>query len=242
MSTKILFILEGEKKEKSITENLTKFFVNERTVIICAYCTTIYKMYQEIVNDQDLDTFSLLKEMKQNKDLKNFKRSDFAEIYMFFDYDGHASNANDTKLYDLLNFFDEETEKGKLYISYPMVEALKHIENFDTFSNLKVNYKANDYKKIVNSKCIRELIDLNLYNFDTWKKLIDIHLRKMNFIVHNSFEFPSTLIRQLTIFEKQVEKYKNIDQNVAVLSAFPIFLYDYYGHYEMKKRLLFQQL
>jgi hypothetical protein len=127
------------KRKKSITDNLTKFFVNENTIVTCAYCTTIYKMYVEISEDEYLDTFSLVKDIEQNKDsLKDFKRTDFSQIYMFFDYDGHVTNASDKKLNDLLEFFNEETEKGKLYISYPMVEALKHIENFDSFKDLKV--------------------------------------------------------------------------------------------------------
>jgi len=112
MSNNILFIFEGTKTEKSITDNLTKFFVNENTVITCAYCTTIYKMYADISEDEYLDTFGLVKDIEANKDtLKDFKSSDFAQIYMFFDYDGHATNASDKKLSDLLDFFNEETEK-----------------------------------------------------------------------------------------------------------------------------------
>ena len=86
MYNNILFIFEGPRTEKTITENLTKFFFNENTVITCAYCTTIYKMYTEIYEDDFLDTFNLLKEIDVNKEvLKDFKRSDFAQIYLFFD-------------------------------------------------------------------------------------------------------------------------------------------------------------
>jgi len=237
MSNNILFILEGADKEKSITDNLIKFFVNENTIITCAYCTTIYKMYQDISDDDDLDTFNLLKEIETNKEtLKNFRRSDFAEIYMFFDYDGHATNASNTKLSMLLDFFDAETEKGKLYISYPMVEALKHIENFDTFKDLKVSCNSG-YKKTVHINGIDEFKDFKSYDFNIWKKLIDAHLKKMNMIINDLYEFPTLIVEQSIIFNKQLEKYINIDLTVAVLSAFPIFLHDYYGNIELKKRL-----
>ncbi|NCB14251.1 MAG: hypothetical protein EOM78_21925, partial [Erysipelotrichia bacterium] len=221
MSNNILFIFEGRKTEKNITDNLTKYFVNENTIITCAYCTTIYKMYTDIIEDEFLDTFSLVKNIDTNKErLKTFKRSDFAEIYMFFDYDGHASNANDQKLSNLLEFFNEETEMGKLYISYPMVEALKHIENFDTFENLKVSCKDfKKYKKTVSKNCIESFKHYHLYQIDTWKILIQAHLSKMNKIVNEKFEFPISIIDQLTIFYKQLEKYKNIDDTIAVLSA-----------------------
>ena len=46
MSNNILFIFEGQKPEKLITNSLTNFFVNESTIITCAYCTTIYKIYK----------------------------------------------------------------------------------------------------------------------------------------------------------------------------------------------------
>lgn len=239
MSNNILFIFEGRNTEKSVTDNLTKFFVNENTVVTCAYCTTIYKMYADISDDEYLDTFSLLKDIDANKDtLKDFKRSDFSQIYMFFDYDGHTSNASDNKLYDLLAFFNEETEKGKLYISYPMVEALKHIESFDTFKDLKVAFdKFQGYKKVVNANCIQYMIDFNLYNYDIWKELIVAHLKKMNEIINDTYKFPTEIVDQLMIFNKQLEKHINTNKMVAVISAFPIFLHDYYGNEELKKRL-----
>lgn len=239
MLNNILFIFEGTKTEKSITDNLIKFFVNENTVVTCAYCTTIYKMYSDISADEYLDTFNLVKDIEANKDtLKDYKRSDFAQIFMFFDYDGHATNASDKKLNDLLDFFNEETEKGKLYISYPMVEALKHIESYDTFRDLKVAFKDFEYyKKIVSDNCIETLKHFQLYNIDTWKIVIKTQLMRMNDIVNDTYQLPNAIIDQLTIFNKQIEKYINKDKTVAVLSAFPIFLHDYYGNEELRKKI-----
>ena len=239
MSNNILFILEGLKTEKSIIDNLTKFFVNENTIVTCAYCTTIYKMYSEISQDQFIDTFSLLKDIKENKEtLKNFKRSDFSQIYMFFDYDGQVTNAGDNKLSELLKFFNEETEMGKLYISYPMVEALKHIESFDLSKSLKIPFSDfQNYKKIVSDNCIETIKHFHLYDSEIWKKVILFHLKKMNEIVHNIFELPSLIIDQFTIFNSQLDRHINIDKTVAILSAFPVFLLDYYGIEEIRKRL-----
>ena len=232
MSNNILFICEGENPEKKIIENLTKFFLNENTIITCAYCTTIYGIYKEILADNDLDTFNLVKNIETNKeDLKDFDRSDFSEIYMFFDYDGHATNASDSKLFDLLDFFNEETEKGKLYISYPMAEALKHIENLVTFNYLKYSYKENAvYKKYVKRNCLEEFKIFMNYDFSIWKILIVAHLSKMNLIVNDKYEFPVSIINQGLIFVNQLNKFINIDSTVSVLSSFPPFLHDYYGN------------
>ncbi len=239
MSNNILFIFEGQNTEDLITNNLTQFFVNESTIITCAYCTTIYKMYKEILADEDLDTFNLLKDIEVNKViLREFNRADFSEIYMFFDYDGHVTNASDEKLELLLNFFNEETNKGKLYISYPMVEALKHFEDFDSFKDLKVLCKKNiKYKNIVSQSCLKELKHFQFYNLGIWRKLIEAHLSKMNLIVNNYYSLPGSITDQLTIFNNQFEKYINVEDSVSVLSAFPIFLHDYYGNFELLKRL-----
>lgn len=240
MSNKVLFVFEGEKTEEQIVSSLQVFFLQENTTIKCVYGAEIYQIYQAIKADEDLDTFNLLRERSvQNKEvLDGFTREDFAEIYLFFDYDGHSSLADDNKLEELLAFFDEETDKGKLYVSYPMVEALKHISDYETFRDLTVACKKNiGYKNIVHHVGINKLSRFNKYDLDTWNALIEVHLKKANFIVHDSFAFPNELITQPYLFSKQLEKYINPLSVVAVLSAFPIFLHDYYGNDAMKKRI-----
>ena len=228
----ILFVFEGERTEKQISDNLTRYFVNENTVVQCAYCNNIYKLHKEISNDNDLDTFLLLKELPSNREvLSRFSSDDFAEIYMFFDYDGHDTSADDQKIKEALKFFNEETNSGKLYISYPMVEALKHITINNNFKDLKVEAKSNiNYKHLVSTQAKKELINFGSYTKDTWLMLIDLHLRKMNYITNGSYTLPLGIIPQNIIFSKQEEKYINIDSTVAILSSFPIFLFEYYGH------------
>ena len=139
MSNNILFVFEGEKTEDQIIDSLKKFYFNQEMIITCAYCNNIYNLYKQLHTDEDLDTFNLLKDIPINKqNLKEYKRTDFAEIYLFFDYDGHDTMADDSILIDLILKFNEETEKGKLYISYPMIESIKHISDFETFRDLKV--------------------------------------------------------------------------------------------------------
>lgn len=240
MPNNILFVFEGSKTEGSITDSLLKFFVNENTVVTCAYCNTVYGLHNAISSDEYLDTFNLLRDMEVNSAiLHDFKRSDFAQIYMFFDYDGHASNAGDDKLSELLAFFSEETEQGKLYISYPMVEALRHIENFDTFGGLKVSCEGlSGYKKVVGERSLEKLKNLKLWDIVTWKTVIESHLNKMNMIVNDIFTFPEAIVDQVTIFNHQIIKYKNKDNTVAVLSGFPVFIHDYYGNEKTKEMVM----
>lgn len=231
MSYNILFVFEGQSTEKQITDNLTRYFVNEEVIIQCAFCTDIYQLHREISEDEDLDTFILLKEKQQNTQaLSGYTRDDFAEIYMFFDYDGHAPLADDEKIKEVLDFFNEETSSGKLYISYPMVEALKHYSDSIDFKLSKVKAKENiNYKRIVSEECNKNLINFTIYDRNRWIQLIELHLNKLNYIVNNEFSLPVQNISQNDIFLKQLEKYINVDSTVAVLSSFPIFIFDYYG-------------
>lgn len=241
MSNNILFVFEGERTEDQIANSLQKvFFVSENTIITCAYGGEIYQIYDEMSKDEDLDTFNLIKERKQNSEiLKSYKRNDFAEIYLFFDYDGHSGIADDDKLKMLLDFFNEETDKGKLYISYPMVESLKHIANHDSFKDLNVKCKEKiNYKELVSKECLKDLQDFTIYKTDTWKQVVSTHLKKMNYLVFDLFEFPESIAAQSTIFSKQIEKQiSKTPPMVAVLSAFPVFLHDYYGNVKIKEMM-----
>lgn len=240
MSNKILFVFEGIKTEGLVINSLQNYFVNENTTVQCVFGAEIYQIYKEIKADDDLDTFNLIKErnIKDNELLDSYTRDDFAEIYMFFDYDGHSSLAEDERLKELLDFFNEETDKGKLYVSYPMVESLKHIPDYESFKDLAVKCKENiGYKEIVSKEAMKHLINFNKYDIDVWKEIIHTHLKKMNFIHINSYTFPSNIISQLEIFSKQLEKYITPHSKVAVLSCFPIFLHDYYGNEEIQKRI-----
>ncbi|MBD3724738.1 MAG: hypothetical protein IE891_08170 [Flavobacteriaceae bacterium] len=235
----ILFVFEGEKTEAQLVNSLSNFFFNENVVIKCAFCAEIYQLHNAISKDNDLDTFTLLKEIPQNKEiLSEFDRNDFAEIYLFFDYDGHSTLANDDDLLLMLELFNEETESGKLLISYPMVESIKHFSDKIDFKHLKVNAKENiKYKSIVNSDCDNIYQNFSKYTFEIWKFLIVNHLNKMNFIVNDDFSFPKENYNQYEIFKNQLDKYVKIDSTISVLSSFPIFLFDYYGHKKFLKIL-----
>lgn len=229
--SKILFVFEGAKKEGQVADSILKCFPNNNIVIQCAHCTTVYNLYNRISKDEDLDMFSLLKENPNNTDiLKPYSRKDFAEVYLFFDYDGHTFSANDEKLIQILDFFNEETEFGKLYINYPMVESLKHYSGSIDFKGLTVSAKESiNYKQLVNKQCSKIYIDFNKYTKEIWLVLINIHLKKMNYIATNSFSYPSDIISQEVIFLNQIEKYININSEISVLNSFPIFLFEYFG-------------
>lgn len=240
MANHLLFVFEGINPETGIIKSLNRFYLNENTVVHCTFCQDIYFLYDLISNDEDLDLFVLLKEKPENKvTLNDFNRDDFAEIYLFFDYDGHATQADDEKISSLMELFNNETELGKLYISYPMVEAYKHLHPDVSFETVTVQAKQNiQYKNLVHNHCHNEYKqNTSSLTSELWDKIIYEHLKKMNFIVYDILGLPESIISQQIVFEHQKIKYIVPNNTVAVLSAFPPMLLDYYGTEQLYTRL-----
>lgn len=239
MSSKILFIFEGIKTEKQIFASLCKHILCEtiNDAVVCVFGAEIYQLYSQILKEDEdeaefVDVVEILKqrELQRGEDtLKNSSRKEFDEIFLFFDYDGHAIGADDKKIAELLTYFDNETDNGRLFISYPMVEALKHLNEISLKErSVKCKEKIN-YKDLVQTESKHPYIDITRYTKDVWSKIINEHLCKMNYIVSDDYTFPSSIMMQDVIFNKQLSKFITPSSTVSVLSPFPIFIYDYFG-------------
>jgi hypothetical protein len=218
---------------------------------MCTYDGEIYQLYEKMSKeDFALDLFNLVKERcEENKTLlEQYTRDSFAAIYLFFDYDGHATKADDNKIKRMLSFFDNETDNGKLFVSYPMVESILHFKSSEDFKDLIVKCKGQNclnrdvckdkdickseqhYKHKVSSYSIPQLLNLNKFDKKLWINIIVSHLKKMNYIVDGEYVFPIISHTQFNIFNSQLQKYvSKACPQIAVLSAFPMFMLDYAG-------------
>ena len=240
----VAIISEGEKTEKQIINNLqTNFSAFSNKIIFLSYKTNIYKLFKEIERDEDIDIINLLKERQikanevredvQEIDVSNINSDDISQIYLFFDYDGHDSEYSNEKIRQMIEIFNNETENGKLYISYPMVEALKHIkkDNLD-INNYLVEAKTRiNYKNLVSLNTDYEnLLTLSKRN---WLFIISENLKRCLFLfeLEKSIDYAiyNNTINQKSIFNKQLDKYILKEEKVLVLSAFPFFLLEYFG-------------
>lgn len=257
---KTLFIFEGARTENKFVEKLESNFLGEKHAIKCVYDAEIYQLYRAIKSEGKFffDIVDLLKErsVENAEVLKNYNRDSFAYIYLFFDYDAHSTLADDNKIIDMLSFFNDETGNGMLYISYPMVEAIRHFKDMESFKSLTVKCKRNNcpyiyncaeqnecknephYKQFVTNDSKPHLSNLNSYTTSVWKELITAHLSKANYLVNDVFSLPLSTIDQNSIFSKQLEKHINKKcPEVAVLSAFPLYVLNYYGSERTRKKL-----
>lgn len=254
-----LFVFEGGRAEPQYVEMLERHFLGKRISVKCVYDAEIYQLYRQLKDDAFYDMVNLLKERsKENAEiLRDYNRDSFAYIYLFFDYDAHSTLASDDKIAEMLEFFDDETENGLLYISYPMIEAIRHYKDMDSFKELTVKCKRKNcpymtdcemvetclnephYKAVSASECKPQLTNINKYTKEVWQELIRAHICKMNYLVNNVFELPTKIVSQSLIFSKQIEKHiRHKCPEVAVLSALPIYVLDYYGADGLKKKLI----
>lgn len=249
-----LFIFEGSKREPRLFTTLERLFFESKEDdqrIVCCYNSNIYSLYQHYMRyGEGADIISILREIMKVRDENPFTDdmliSDFAEIYLFFDYDFHDSRYTtaeiNSHLEDMLNVFNDETENGKLYISYPMIEALRYTKILpdEDFNQYIVNRaESHDFKRIAaefsgytngwDFITINEDTSIEKYPqiYHNWKLLIHQHVVKANWLCTEDEEVHS--VSQLDIFNSQCKKYVIPHDSVSILSAFTMFLYDYFG-------------
>jgi hypothetical protein len=210
---------------------------------IITYKTSIYSLYKEICVDEDLDVVSFLKEKDDAGDLEGLTKNEVSEIYLFFDYDPHNSNANNEKIHKLLAFFCDETEKGKLYINYPMLEVFRHNyklikagKDFEVCNSLSYS-KLKEYKSEV-SKIEPEIKHIDCVI--TIRKLINDSLCFGHKLITEKFCIPKSKseIEQEKIFNKQRSLFVSKDEHpFYLISGIPFFLYEYNKETEFLKFL-----
>ncbi len=189
-------------------------------------------------DDFDTDIIEVLRESNKEirEQLMGLSRDDFSEVFLFFDYDAHQTNlgkADGGNVVGLmLESFDNETENGKLYISYPMVEALRDFKPgvcgnrnacFVAIKDL-VNYKNTSSGRSYNPH-------FKEYDIDIWKNIIDVFAMRVSCL----FGSPDTLeyeqySENINPYKIQILEYSEAQkERVFILSAFPEFLVDYFG-------------
>jgi len=228
MAETILFVFEGERAEPRLFRLIQPhFFPKEKHPIIhLCFGGEIYQLLEQLRNDPYLDLVELLKERDLGFNLSpEINRESISQIFLFFDHDGHSSLANDEDLASALELFNEETEMGKLYISYPMIESIRDVA--EGFEERTVSLDAlSSYKQEVNNRNSR--LHLKKLNKKEWLDLFKQHLKKGNKLLHQNFEFTTSAPSQTELLLAQIETFFP-QEKIAVLSGIPFFIFEYFG-------------
>ena len=250
----ILFVFEGAAREPRIFRTLQRLFYGEGEATFCSFGNNIYELFRQLKElDGDGDLVSILKENKADLP-PDAKASDFSEIYLFFDYDFQNINLSiedmNKRLAEMLEVFCNETENGKLYVSYPMIESLCYTKELPDAHFSEYIVSRSECMKCSFKDLARFFSSYNSFNFielsdlrhhktgekeiqkvrKNWLYLVQQHSSKANYICNDCNDKPGNKedISQRRIFEAQCSKYLCNNESIAILSSFPLFLFDYF--------------
>lgn len=230
-----LFVFEGEGREKLYFQSLEQaFFDGQQSRILVSFQNDIYELYEKLNTDDDLDPFQLIKELNNldpNRELlANLRRDQIGQIYLFFDMEPHDEKFDRQKLLDMLALFDNETEHGKLFISYPMIEAIRDIDDHSEYLTRTVKLgdcKGSIYKGLSATRGNQIFQDARKVNKPIWQTLITVNVHKANYLISGNCS-QTPVVDQHPIAQAQLDHFLPKNE-ISVLAAFPIFLADYFG-------------
>lgn len=256
----ILFIFEGGVREPALYKTMKYLFLSDsiKDDIIVSYCSNIYSLYQKMKEldafDEDIDSADIVTVLKeqlanspnQQDELAKIESSDsISEVYLFFDYDLKridelnklSVEEQNLQIKELLDYFDNETEHGKLFIDYPMVESIRYFkkelpdENYVTYvtdmfvgKNFKkeasetfypnlqfITFSLNKSNELKVPFTKEKELDLEKINCvkTNWLYVKELNIKKANYICSGTNDFPEIkdIINQQNIFNGQVDKY-----------------------------------
>ena len=249
MSDTILFVFEGELIEGQIFRSIEAIFFppsDGKTIIRSSFCGEIFQLWNIVKDDPYMDIVEVLKE-RPGSDIIDLSREAVSEIHLFFDHDAHSHSDKISqpdyheKINCLLDTFNNSSEQGKLWISYPMAEALKHCkkEPHNCFhdAQLKISENSN-YKNLINNES--DYLDIKKYDEFTWQYLTAVNIQRIFCLVSDRygiiseyniikkwFEKNTDIVR--IIQEKQYAKFISPKNEIVAVSPFPLFLLYYFG-------------
>lgn len=199
MSKKILVICEGTKKEPEIIQYAQKLDLLPENLQIVSYGTNIYKLYNALEKESQgypdgwdsLDIQLSVIHSARTEDEKSVLMDSYTDKLLIFDFDPQDSffrNHRDEacrRFQKLMEFFSESTDHGKLYLSYPMIEAFLHVSAveishgyFNAFFERQFSVgelRKSRYKQRVSNEGESSITS---YNRESMIRLIRAHLAK----------------------------------------------------------------
>lgn len=245
----ILFVLEGGVEEPRVIEAIKQHFFLERAneIISCSFGGDNHGFFKRVKehmeNGFEPDVFTIMKDILNkigNHSLDKYQSKDISEIYLFFDYDIHSKRYKERReslceeFQEMMDIFSDPMDKGQLFFSYPMSEALYCINS------------ANDEKYIDSAVCIDEChsfkqtsnsfafgnnrTHLIVGNKETWMDVVRLNVAKAYRILNGTMNMPKVIedVSQTRILNKQIDSTLS-NHSFYILSSYPMFLYEYFS-------------
>lgn len=232
MSKKILFVVEGSKTENKCAVNIFKrvMKVNDENVAVHRHSTNVYDLYDKLFSGE-YDYFIDYLRVNAKKLFKGAtKPSDyFSSIYLVFDLDPQDPRFSVQKCEKLLNYFNDDTNNGKLYFNYPMVETIFDISSLNQkqFNGRVVNrlgLSSESYKSRVNKiSIIKNRKGYSLRNKNILYQVIQLNINKYFYLVNSDRD--DSYSNQMELLNS--EKIFLSKNKISVVNSSLLILHDY---------------
>lgn len=259
----ILLVFEGRVLEPKVMATLQYlFFSSTVESVMCYYGTDTYTLWKEVKEhavDGEPDIFNIVKRRMQSvgdHSLDQYNSYQVESVYLFFDYDpqnrtiplGQLNQA----ILEMVTLFDDAMDKGKIFISYPMLESVFCVDsipdpnflqstvslvNCHGFKGWCHNYlfarkpesllfktnRAGYITEVDPSKRKQELLD-------KWNNIVRMNVEKAYLMCEKKAGLPVNIedVSQSAIINNERDTYVLPLSCVSILSAFPMFLYEYF--------------
>ena len=241
MSKKILAIVEGEKKEVKLLERLSEIFITDSAPAIVSYKSSLYKLYNYLHSYgdslEDLDVLMVLKEHEPDEEKKKLFDDRYTDVLLIFDFDPQDEEFRVERIRELMEFFNDSTDRGKLYINYPMIEAFYHLrkDDCDTISHhfKNVRFTLMELKKHLYKSCAANgglTLDVKKMPKELLEEILYQHSCKARYIIDGIYEpeLDFSQYRMRKLLDCQCQSLRN-EGFAYVVSTCGFFVLENYG-------------
>ena len=199
MNKRILFIVEGEHDEVRFLNSLYSTCFSGNNYQIYSYRTNIHILalvlnteYPDFMN-HEIDIRLLLRSKEQDEQKRELLSQTYSDIYLVFDFEPQHDVPHFEMIKKMMGYFDDSTDRGKLFINYPMIQSYKHLVTLPDpgFENRSVTIaQTKQYKQIVGDESA--FTDLSAYNYPIFMSIAVHHIRKANKLLTGKYCLPGT--------------------------------------------------
>lgn len=230
--SKVLLIVEGEKREPKIMKHLFEIYgLNDYTIV--SYKSNIYSLYNKMFvhsTPDELDILQVLKEMEQDVNKRDLLSDTYSDIILIFDFDPQDTCYSKEKIIEMQEYFHESSDMGQLYINYPNVESYyyqktlpdKDYNSYDiAFDEIK------NFKHIV-GKLRNDNYHKYAQNREECNILIKCNINKANKICcKDIFSDTSHCSNRMAEILQAELKYFETKNAISILCTCVFYIYDY---------------
>ena len=172
---KILFICEGESDEPDFLKRLMSRSYSSFAYEIYSYRMTIHTLasilresYSDFA-DGDTGIRLILREQEPDPGKKAILSERYTDIILAFDFEPHHDHPDFDTVRQMLAYYRDSTDMGRLYINYPMMQSYKHFHSLPDPGFLDREADPIGYKELLGIES--SFTDLSRYSYRTFASI-----------------------------------------------------------------------